>query len=541
MADELSGFEGTNPQAYSYVLPQSRTTGYFMQLANEKAQERRQQALYQQKLQEKANDEYAQHLYAYKTPEIANAYTKWLQPQFDDYLQKATEYHAQTGKDPFTNPTFIQHRNDLQTLANSTDQANKHATALATALADKSKNYSQESKQAATDWLNNYYKNPVGSLYSQPPTLQQRDLDLNDAIKLGHATPMVMQQGGYMVTAPNTHNHVVQGQQILSQPEFEPLLQKYGINTHVGDAFGVPNDKGGTIYPTDPAAVNVIADHVLQNAQQPHYAATLQAAGIDPADPHAKDKLTELVTQQNNGYGRVLNEFKNRLDANVESKKVRDYAPDRLALSQERLDLSRERFEAAKDKQNAGLQATPLTTNYVEPARTGGVPEVQKWLDLAPKGQFKPGEKPTVSIQNGYQTINIPDQVQLDNKIVAKNKQAEAAYNASPEGGRELTNPSTWFGKKPSIVPYKQSEKYKEDVANGDYVDPYKVVKPGYTETLDPNDAAAYHAKAGEINSNLKIPVKAINEQAGGKAGRGVNPGIKNVKPTAKDPLGLGL
>src|SRR6185503_18626068 len=149
-------------------------TGYFMQLAHEREQERRQQALRIQQLQQKANEEYANHLYQFKTPEIANEYTKWLQPKFDDLLQQASVFHAQTGRDPFTDPHFIQQTNDLNTVAKSTHQANLRATALGTALADKSKNYTPESKQAASNWLQQYYKDPVEALYNAPPPLEQR-------------------------------------------------------------------------------------------------------------------------------------------------------------------------------------------------------------------------------------------------------------------------------------------------------------------------------------------------------------------------------
>lgn len=349
MADDLEGFVGTNSgmgQGLAYVLPQSRTTGYFMQLANEKAQERRQQALYLQKQQQQSNDEYAQHLYSFKTPEIANEYTKWLQPQYDALLTKASDYHSKTGQDPFVNPDFVTQTNNLNTIAKNTHQANVKATALATALADKSKNYTPESKQAASQWLQGYYKDPVGALYQQAPPLEQRDLGLNDAVKLGHANAVTEPQGQFNVTRPNTHNHIVQGQEILNQPEFAPLLQKqYGINTEVGDAFGQPNGTGGTLYPTDVASVNSIADHILQNATQPHFSETLQVSGIDPADPHAKDKLVDVIVKQNRGYGKAITDFSSRLDANVEQKKVRDYNPDRLDLATQRLQLAQERAD----------------------------------------------------------------------------------------------------------------------------------------------------------------------------------------------------
>jgi hypothetical protein len=360
-AAELGGFTGDQSgmgQGLAYVLPQSRTVGYFMQLANEKAQERRNQAAALAKAQQDANDQYAQHLYQFKTPEIANEYTKWLQPKFDDLIGKGADYHAQTGQDPFTNPDFVRQTNDLNTVAKSTHQANVRAVALGTALADKSKNYTPESKQAATDWLQAYYKDPVKALYTPPPSLEQRNLGLNDALKLAHPVSNEVTQNGYNVTVPNRHGHVSQLSTILGEPEFAPYLQQNGINPTVGDAFGQPNGHGGTIYPTDTPTVNSIADHIIQNAQQPHFAATLQSANIDPADPHAKDKLVELVQKQNAGYGKVLGEGADKLDAMVNQKKVAN-----LDIARQRLDLAKEK--AAKNAPNP---------NAIEPQDVNQIP-----------------------------------------------------------------------------------------------------------------------------------------------------------------------
>jgi len=417
--DELSGFEGDQSQqgqGLAYVLPQSRTTGYFMQLANERESDRRAQAALLQQQQQKANEAYANHLYQFKTPEIANEYTKWLQPKFDDLLSSAAQYHASTGQDPFTNPDFIRQTNQLNTVAKSTDQANKRAVAVATAIADKSKNYTPESKQANIDWLQKYHSDPVSALYTPPPPLEERNLDLNDAVKLGHATANVRSAGGYTITEPNSHNHVVQGQAILSQPEFSPLLQGYGIDPHVGDIGGIPNGHGGTIYPTDAPRVNAIADQILQNAQQPHYTATLQAAGIDPADPHAKDKLVDVVTKQNAGYGKVLGDFRSRLDANVETKKVPDYGEDRLAISEANLDLARQRMELAKEK---GVKdTTPIYRQKLVSDMLTGVPGSGETLTnrLKADPSYDPKTELGIKVEGDNIKFTIPARRKFDPK-----------------------------------------------------------------------------------------------------------------------------
>lgn len=434
---EIGGAEGDQTgigQGLAYVLPQSRSVSYFMQLANEKAQQRRDDAAALAAQQQKANEAYANHLYQYKTPEIANEYTKWLQPKFDDLLNKAADYHSSTGQDPFTNPDFVRQTNDLNTVAKSTAQANTRATAIGTALADKSKNYTPESKQANIDWLQKYHSDPVGSLYQAPPPLQERNLDLNDAVKLGHPIANEVTQGGYNVTTPNRHSHIVQGQEILGQPEFSPYLQSRGINPTVGDIGGQPNGHGGTIYPTDTPTVNAIADHILQNANQPHYAATLQAAGIDPLDPHAKDKLTAIVQNQNAGYGKVYGDFADRLDAGIGSKKVRNTSEDMLALSEERLRLAQEK--QAKQAQPTYVQnqaeqvrnrtLTGLASNGVQGMKNP-LPELENLYTNNPS--FRHTLAPIVN-PDGTLTLNVPAEYKTDAKIAVKDDDGNVVPNS---------------------------------------------------------------------------------------------------------------
>lgn len=408
-ATDIGGFEGDQTgigQGLAYVLPQSRSVGYFMQLANEKAQERRDNAAALADQQQKANGQYAQHLYAYKTPDIAKDYTNWLQPKFDGLLDQASQYHAQTGGDPFTNPNFIKQFNDLSAVAKNTHDANVAHTAYATAVADKSKNYTPDSKQAGIDYLNAYQKDPVGNLYTQPPQLVERDLDMNDAVKLGHATTRENTVNGYNVTTADRHNHVVQAQNILSQPEFSPLLANSGINPHVGDIGGMPNGTGGTVYPTDAPNVNAISDHILQNATQPHYAATLQAAGIDPADPHAKDKLTDLVTRQNTGYGKLYSQFADRLDAEVSPKHVRNTADDRLGIAYENLNL-REKALADKEAKKAS------NDNAIEPQDVSQIPYATSAEDS--NGGFNINMRNFVPVKSGDVAFGASPDIDLTN------------------------------------------------------------------------------------------------------------------------------
>lgn len=441
---DTGGFTGDQTgmgQGLAYVLPQSRTVGYFMQLANEKAQQRRDDADAIAQAQQKQNDQYAQHLYQFKTPEIANEYTKWLQPKFDDLISQAAEYHSKTGEDPFTNPDFVKKSNQLNTVAKSTDQANKRAVAIGTALADKSKNYTNESKQANIDWLQKYHADPVGLLYTPPPPLEERNLDLNDAVKLGHANAKEDTINGYNVTVPDRHGHIVQAQTILSQPEFAPLLEQNGINPHVGDIGGIPNGTGGTIYPTDAPHVNAIADQILQNAAQPHFAATLQAANISPLDPHAKDKLTELIQRQNAGYGKVYSQFADRLDANIGTKNVRNTAEERLGLSEANLSLAQQRLAFQQEKEakkgNSGAAIAPEPISSI-PYATQATDE-----DGKTNGGFNIGVRNFVPVKSSNVAFGANPDIDLTNGGKPKGLSPLSAYKIAGVGDVPMYSKTT--------------------------------------------------------------------------------------------------
>jgi len=490
-AQDIGGFDGNESQqgqGLAYVLPQSRTVGYFMQLANEQAQQRRDDAAAIQQAQQKANAQYAQHLYEQKTPKIANEYTNWLQPKFDQVLNDAADYHTKTGQDPFTQPQFVQRINDLNTVANSTHEANLRHTAYATQIADKSKNYTPESKQAGIDWLTQYQKDPVGNLYAPPPDLIERNLDMNDAIKLGHAVAKKETVNGYNITAPDRGAHIAQARTVLSQPEFAPMLQQNGIDPHVGDIGGQPNGHGGVIYPTDAPTVNAIADHIIQNANQPHYAATLQAAGIDPLDPHAKDKLTELVQRQNAGYGKVYTDFANRLDANIGQEKLRNTSDERLALSEANLSLAEQRLAMQKDKQEKNTQ--PIYRQKLITDMLTGVPNSGEEL------KAKIAADPTY---DGPLLIN------------------KGKGNLAGQIG---------FG-----VPAKQ----KWDASTNSWTE----VSPAHTVWINPKDPNA-NIKLNELTNQLtgeKVDISSL-QTLGGKKHLPVVNG-QQAQPKHKDPLGI--
>lgn len=166
---------------------------------------------------------------------------------------------------------------------------------------------------------------------------------------------------------------------------------------------------------------------------------------------------------------------------------------------------------------------TPIQHEYVAPMVNGGIPEMQRFVDLAPKGQFKPGEKIVPTIQNGYKVFNIPDQVELKKngvQIISDNAKVKAKYEKNPEtvGG------FLGMGSKP--VKWEDSEKHKT-VNENEKNNPYKVIKAAEQVTLNPNDQTDAYAKAAELAERLKIPVEKINSMVGGTGKHGVNEDIK--------------
>lgn len=498
-AQDIGGFEGDQTgmgQGLAYVLPQSRTVGYFMQLANEKAQQRRDDAAALAEKQQKRNELYAQDLYNTKTPDVASEYSKYMQPKFTSYLDDAAAYNAKTGDDAFRTPAFVQRRNDLISEANDTQEQHKAVTALATQIADKSKNYTPESKRAGMEYVNAYFNDPVGNFRKPPPTLVERDLDLNDAVKLGHATANVRSAGGYTITEPNTHNHVVQGQAILSQPEFSPYLEQNGINSKVGDSFGQPNGHGGTIYPTDTPTVNAIADHIIQNASQPHFAATLQAAGIDPADPHAKDKLTELVQRQNAGYGKVLGEFRDRLNANIETKKVPDYNPERIEQGWQRI------FDAQQRQANKPANQPTYFQDLSERMRTGVAGSGEELNDQL-RGNPAYLHKASYDLTDPKAVkINVPAKYKYDPKQVKLDEQGKPI----PNSGRVIEKPA-YTVTLDSTDPQQWTSAFApvyRDITGDQTATETKAMTPYGKGHVPGGQAAATGAKVNPVNTHKK-------------------------------------
>lgn len=171
---------------------------------------------------------------------------------------------------------------------------------------------------------------------------------------------------------------------------------------------------------------------------------------------------------------------------------------------------------------------TPIQQHYVEPMRNGGVPELDQFLSLADKGQFRATEKPTASVVNGYHVIHIPDQVTVDQKVAKANEAAKKGY----ADNKEYNDDAKHFWQKGTPKTFEESSQY---------TDPYKVVKPAEDISLDPTNKVDYYAKAGTIANRLHIPVGEVNNMAGGKGGRGTIPTSGKLTEPIKTDDGIKL
>lgn len=359
------GFIGDNPQGLAYVLPNSRTESYAIQLNQERAAQQRAQAALLLKQQQEANDAYAQHLYANKIPDHNAQWDAVINPAFQQYTQDAAAYHAKTGKDAFAQPEFVQRRNDILSMAAKSNQAAKTAVALSTLLNnDRDNKLNPDDKQRIAQALVAYNADPVKNAdMLNGLTASAKPYDITDAQKLLKPTTIGDNNGYFDITKPDRHKHVIQAQDVLADPKFNQLKIKNGINPAVGDAFHI-TDVNGTHYPTDEPTVRRFVQHILQDPTLPGSAATLQAAGVDPADPNAEQKLTELAMQQNKGYGNLVSSLADYADARAKSDKKRVFGAERLDLANERLELVADRLQMAKDK--AAAKGTEINPTYFQ-------------------------------------------------------------------------------------------------------------------------------------------------------------------------------
>lgn len=402
--DNIGGFLGNATdgigQGLAYVLPNSRTESYAIQLNQERAAQQRAQAALLLKQQQDANDDYAKHLYETKIPEHNQLWDKAIQDKYDTFINDAAKYHSATGKDPFIQPDFLNRRADITSMADRSKQAAASAVALSTALQnDKDGKLNPADKQAAAQWLVNYNSDPIKYGAVQVPTLSSKPYDITDAQKLMKPVGLETNDGHVRKVVANRLQHLTQAQDILNDPKFDNLKNKVGINPAIGDVFSI-HDVNGPQYPTDEPTVRRFAQHILTDPELPGSKATLAAAGISPNDPNAEQKLTEIGMKQNAGYGGLINGLGDYADARVGPKTEVVYTADNNAMAHARLGLARQ--ANARAAANAG-------------GATAGQP-----IDFALPYKTPAGKAANVNA-HGYVPVSIPN----------KNFAGSPAYNLS--------------------------------------------------------------------------------------------------------------
>lgn len=358
--DVPSGFIGNATdgigQGLAYVLPNSRTESYAIQLNQEAAEQQRAQAALLAKQQQAANEVYQNHLYKETIPAHDAQWDKVIQDKYQQFTNDAAQYHATTGKDPFVNPDFINRRNDIMSMAANSKQAAEKAVRYSTILNnDKDNKLDPNDKQKIAQALVTYNADPVKNAgIFDGLTANARPYDVNDVLKDVTPVPLKTQNGNTTTIAPDTSAHLQQLRTVLTDPKFAPFLKKNGIDQGTFGSFGLPGPSGGTVYPTDPDSVNRIADHIITGAADPNnpaMATTLQHLGINPLDPSAKNKLVDVIARENQNTGHLMNTLGSAVDAKVKPERL--YNPN-YDLSAERLNLARERLEMAKNGTGGG-------------------------------------------------------------------------------------------------------------------------------------------------------------------------------------------
>jgi hypothetical protein len=353
MAD-LGGYLGTSSegigQGLAFVLPQSNTERYAMQLAQEHAAQMRAEALRQQKLQQQQEAAYQTSISAQKLPDYWAKTGQQINDNYNSWLKSAASYHASTGKDPFKNPEFLQRYNNevLLPARQSKELETAYNNGLAKVAADSDNKFTEDSKNRFNQFVQSVDKNPMQYLGQAIPQLEGTPSSVNDFNKLIKPVTITNDNGTLSTTVPDTSAMMRQAYVQSNDPRWNNLKRvQYGINTDLGDIGGIYNKDGKRVWHTNPAATGYLADEILGKPTVPHNAEVLAKAGISPDDPYAKEKLQDIITKQNAGYGKFISDA-GRYGNSLVSKKS-DSNPDKF-YEHYQYELSHPKREAKQEQ-----------------------------------------------------------------------------------------------------------------------------------------------------------------------------------------------
>lgn len=492
--DNIGGYLGdTNNgigQGLAFVLPKNNTAAYAMQLAQQHAKDIRDGYTARQKAQELSDAQYAKEFAAQKLPELQGPSTKLIVDNHNKYLQDAAAFHSQTGKSPFNDPDFMQqHNTSVMLPAAQSKQLGQDYTRLSTLVAnDHDNKFTQESKDKVASELADAEKNPNGWLGKQFSQLQGTPSGFDDLAKLIKPISKTNSDGTLTTTVPDSSAMKAQAYELSSDPKWNNLKKnRYGIDPEIGDVGSVYDANGKRVWYTNPAAVDHITGEIMANPNDPKNAELYQKANIQPGEPYEKEKLNDLITKQNKGYGQLISDLGNHGNSLVSSKKeVKDDGWDQW--------LRRYQYEQSHPKK-AGAEVLPTERqNVIESMRT----------NVPGSGEFVSQQ---VASNPAYRGHNI-------------------AVNIDPNN--------------PNIQTITVPPKMKYDAKN----DEWTVEKPQYQVKLDAANPDLYQAGANELLNDVTgeriAPTKAFTVGGKGKVPQGlVNPAIKGTgtKKLAKGSL----
>lgn len=315
-------------QGLAFVLPQSNTEKYAMQLAQQHAKDLRDGVAAQQKQQAALQAQYQKDFAANKIPDYWATAGKPINEAYSKYQNDAANYMAKTGKNPFTNPDFIKQYNESVLLPAKQSKEIEQAGSklIPMVAADHDNKFTEDSKQQVLQWWDKAQKDPSSVLGQPVPQLQGTPSGVQDFFKTIKPVSIKNDNGTLSTTVPDKSAMQAQAYTNSADPRWNNLKKtQYGIDPDLGDIGGVYNKEGKRVWYTNPTATEHIAQGVLDNPTEPHNAEIISKLGIAQDDPYALQKVQAAITKQNEGYGKFISDAGKYGESIV--SKARDFKP----------------------------------------------------------------------------------------------------------------------------------------------------------------------------------------------------------------------
>jgi len=488
-------------QGLAYVLPESRTAQYAMQLAQQHTAELRQQALLRRQQQQQLEAQYQGDLNKQKLPEYWAAAGKPINDNYNQWLKKAADYHATTGRNPFNNPEYQKEFNDkvLLPARQSKELETGISKLLPLVAADNEGHYTEDSKNQVNQYVDGVLKSPMDYLGKPLPQLAGTPSGIQDFVKLIKPVSVQNDDGTTSITKPDTSAMMAQAYELAHDQRWNNLkATKYGINNDLPD-FGVYNQQGKRVFYTNPKFTSDKADAILANPNDPVNAEVITKLNITPDDQFAKEKLQSFIAKQNAGMGTFISDVGRYGNSIVSQKK--NVTPDRFY-----------------EHYNYSL-AHPKKTS-------AGDEEVAEPIDLnIPYGNPSPeGVQPSVDVK-GFIPISIPP----------KNLAGVAAYNLTNGTKNEVLKPSNNY----SIV----------GAGNYPFIKKGVLKDPALEQTVAQPNFIKKHPDKVEYKPMLHVKSKLTADEGGGdeehlipddrlpanvRNSKSVKQALQNFRPAAK-------